>query len=189
MDATIATKRCNLCNEIKPITEFFTRAGRSDLFTKCKPCFSIYRKEKSLKRREIDTKLGVTEKECRGCHKVKSLQDFYPFVGGVYGRAAQCKKCSREFKRKYDDRPRKTDRRRGYIAEDKSEKQCSTCKVIMPISEFYPNKSRPGGFSSSCKECGYRTRVGRKLKVVYDERASGSRILYRSEEHTSELQS
>jgi len=34
-----------------------------------------------------------------------------------------------------------------------SEKHCSRCDRVLPISEFYPDASRKSGFASSCKEC------------------------------------
>lgn len=32
-------------------------------------------------------------------------------------------------------------------------KQCSTCRVILPLSEFYKDKSKPDGYKSVCILC------------------------------------
>lgn|SRR5262245_45947025 len=34
-----------------------------------------------------------------------------------------------------------------------TEKYCSSCKLIKPVSEFYRRRDRPNGYVSKCKPC------------------------------------
>ena len=45
-------------------------------------------------------------------------------------------------------------------------RQCSKCKVVKPLSDFYKRKGRPSGVHSQCKECIKKNRKQEYVKIT-----------------------
>lgn len=48
-------------------------------------------------------------------------------------------------------------------------KYCTHCHTEKPVDEFYPNKTKPGGLSTYCKECTKELQRGYSKKA-YDKK-------------------
>jgi hypothetical protein len=53
--------------------------------------------------------------------------------------------------------------------DDTKTKYCGHCHTEKPISEFYTNKSKPGGLATYCKECTKELQRGYSKKA-YDKK-------------------
>jgi hypothetical protein len=123
-------------------------------------------------------KIPVEFKTCTKCGLTKPLADFHTDKRLISGLRADCKDCERkrhqEWKEKNPDyypnhyrtkhglsnRAWKVKKREyeerinsGEITIPDSHKLCTTCWKILPLSEFYKNRKRPGGISHRCKIC------------------------------------
>lgn len=93
------------------------------------------------------------EKRCPKCDTVKPAAEFSKNKSTQDGRQAYCKGCFSDIPRK----PRmgshtQTRIRRALLLVD-GLKDCCTCKVVKPISEFYKNAKSPDGLCYPCKDC------------------------------------
>jgi 5-methylcytosine-specific restriction endonuclease McrA len=93
----------------------------------------------------------VSQLECTHCHETKPLTDFYTNVGSG-GRIIphrQCKACEWEIlkARRAAKRPPKPE------PVVRTEKPCSVCKVVKPLSEFGKDKHMKDGLLCACKAC------------------------------------
>lgn len=98
------------------------------------------------------------EFECYKCKtsKVLNSQNFYRKNNTKTGFATQCKKCKSAYHKEY--RIRKIKQNKEYIKNNKNkinEVQCTTCKIIKPLSSkyFYKDEMRKTGFKHICKSC------------------------------------
>lgn len=108
----------------------------------------------SAKIKIIDNKLF-----CRKCQETKDVSFFYTSDSRECGYASHCKEC--ESKRHKKEGP-KIVRVSKSICFDNETKSCITCNNIFPISKFYKNCERKGGYINECKEC--NTKRWRKSK-------------------------
>lgn len=88
---------------------------------------------------------AVLKKMCKSCNALVDRSLFWKRGDGLF---ANCIPCEKERNR---ERIRKRTANGPTLSV--SEKKCSTCKEVKPIEDFYKDRNRPTGRSSSCKPC------------------------------------
>lgn len=90
----------------------------------------------------------MEEKTCKRCGEVKPISEFYwdkrdnrPF--------ARCKTCCYEVQTEY----RKNGPKPKPDVKNRTERACSACKVVKPLSGFHKRSDKPDGHSYVCKVC------------------------------------
>lgn len=132
-------KRCNICKEIKPLTEFYrNRTVRDGYHGACKICHRISSRE--VIQRNISKLESQNTKECIRCKQNKLLIDF-PKDNGYYRNV--CKECKNQ------------ERRERVPGEIKilNEKRCPACRIVKSIQEFNLNPQRRDGHATYCRDC------------------------------------
>ena len=86
------------------------------------------------------------EKSCTKCNLVKPLEDFFPAIEHVDGRQNRCKECVKTFQTEYIENKRKTE-------EIPLEKQCSHCKLIKSLDQYYTDNNLFDKKGTKCKDC------------------------------------
>lgn len=143
-DGMIGThKKCGKCLFLKPKERFDKCASRKDgVSTYCKRCLRV----KRIHHKERLPKLELeAERTCQECNKVKQVKDFNHNSAYIDGYSGSCKQCTVE--RAYDEG------RIGKHEEPKSEKTCTRCKELKPITEFSTNRRHIDGIEKLCKPC------------------------------------
>ena len=74
---------------------------------------------------------GVEKHRCRGCGKLKPVTEFYRNGKYVHYLCKPCYKFAVVQRRKI---------REGRMPPEQGEKYCSTCRRLLPITEFYVNR-------------------------------------------------
>jgi len=102
----IVSKTCTKCNEIKTLDNFAeNKEGLGNRRAKCLKCHNkVYASTKDydvrkLTRVTLETREGVSGKECTICGKWNSLEDYAKDTRGLGGRESRCKACVAEFGR------------------------------------------------------------------------------------------
>jgi very-short-patch-repair endonuclease len=89
----------------------------------------------------------LTDKPCYTCKIVKPLEDFHNARENRDGRENICKIC-REIRQKEIVEEKKKSLPENYI-----EKECSVCKEIKPLANFFRDKQKWDGYALKCKVC------------------------------------
>jgi hypothetical protein len=102
----IVSKTCTKCDEIKTLEHFAeNKEGLGRRRAKCLKCNNkgyastkdyIVRKTKRVK---LETRDGVSGKECTSCSHWKALEDYAKDKTGLGGKEAKCKTCRTEYGR------------------------------------------------------------------------------------------
>lgn len=97
----LGSKRCPRCSSLKPVADFGRNRSTSDGLQKhCRQCRAQLHDETFDDRKAKAQQLVAgTTKECRTCHEVKDLNEYYVSVSAKDGRLNQCKECVKERKR------------------------------------------------------------------------------------------
>jgi len=107
---------------------------------------STEHKKRLIKNPTLDDK-----KSCTKCNVVKPLEDFFPASDHVDGKQNKCKECAKSSQAEYIENKRKTE-------EIPTEKQCSNCKVIKLLDQYYTDNNAFDKKGTKCKDC---------VKLVY----------------------
>lgn len=91
----------------------------------------------------------VATKVCKCCGKELPLTEYYKNSATKDGHDNKCKKCRNKQIAEYDAKHKK----KKNNMEEGTLRVCSTCHKKLPLSEFYKNRSRPGGHEYVCKSC------------------------------------
>jgi hypothetical protein len=92
----VPEKKCSLCNETKPASEFSRmRKASSGLCAWCKKC-NCQRTLISYRERPALTEPRVQSKRCSSCKVVKPADAFHGWRKGPDGLQGYCKACSAE---------------------------------------------------------------------------------------------
>ena len=133
-EETTDFKVCYVCNEEKPLTEYYNKLENVDgKEGSCKKCYSKYKKQLKEEKdaREIIVRLEGTKK-CRTCLEIKEFKNFAKHGTSKDGYGYECIDCKN-------------------IKNDKVEtKRCNKCRITKNINEY--NKFRLG-YTHDCKEC------------------------------------
>lgn len=118
--------------------------------------------------------MGIPDnKTCTRCEQSKSLALFGNEKNGKYGKASRCKECMKIYAKEYKAREGKAEmyaklnaasylRRRdakrvesGWTPKEvpTTEKMCSICGEVKPLSDYHNDKSSPTGKGYYCKIC------------------------------------
>ncbi len=95
------------------------------------------------------------DKKCTNCESVFPVSSFYKNKTKKCGYHTECKTCSIKREKEY----RLTGSSKRKIKKQKVNplnKKCNRCQQIMPITQFYPRRSREAGISAFhrfCKDC------------------------------------
>lgn len=138
-------RQCAKCKKVKYLTEYHkSKQDKHGYKTECKECRNKYSKQKRVEAGGTNHIDRSTETDLlKICTKCKELKDRKGFNSSVW-----CNDCNRTYHReKYGYIPRIIP-----IITDK-EKQCTTCKVLKPFSEFSPSIRGKLKLASSCKPC------------------------------------
>lgn len=102
-------------------------------------------------------------KTCRTCSVEQPLSDFYKAPSGRDGYNATCKKC---IKAKYLGKTKYEKKLPAKVSSWKSSggKECSVCKVLLPLSHFAKSKNGIFNVNSICRSC-----TSNRHKIWYNE--------------------
>jgi hypothetical protein len=152
-------KKCSKCGEWKPTEEFYKNTASNDgLQRRCISCDQKHDKERFSERRKqyrlthpikhIDT----THRVCKRCKIYKPIEEFWRDRSNkTYGRMSICIECKKELD-EINEYPRIVKRKVKYLNR-LGFLTCLTCGTEKPLSEFYKDKSRKGGYRLQCKTC------------------------------------
>ena len=164
-------KQCTKCKKWKDESEFSKQLSRKDgLRSWCKKCVSEYshkyyrRNRKSVKKHYSYEEChrvvkGVKEKRCTKCKKWKDESEFSKQRTSKDGLRPWCKKCEREYTRKYygiDGKPVKKYYRyeeSHRVVNGTKEKRCPRCRKWKAESKYYKRHRSKDGLMGWCKEC------------------------------------
>jgi len=104
----------------------------------------------------------IQMKKCTRCRIEKELGTFHKAKRGLLGRRSSCIKC---------EKARKEKRQKKVITI----KQCSKCRKVLSVEQFYKNQNSPDNFMAACKECINRRckeylRKNRKKRNAYERK-------------------
>jgi len=122
-------------------------------------------------------------KQCTKCKKRKDESEFRKNRSRKDGLSLRCKKCVREYSRRYYRKNRGTVKR--YFRYEEShrtidgvkQKRCSKCKKWKDKSKFGKDRSHKDGLGYDCKDC---VRVDNRER--YKKEGKGLKTYYRYEE-------
>ncbi len=97
-------------------------------------------------------------KHCTKCRKQKDESEFSKNRNNKDGLRFWCKKCEREYKRRYYKKNRGPAKylryeKRHRVVDGVKQKRCSRCKKWKAEREFYKDRVRKDGLKFRCKEC------------------------------------
>jgi len=165
------TKKCNKCEQTRPITEFKLASGyKLGVFNICKLC--------TAKPKTIKKVIPEDHKECTYCKKVKIKTCFGLRNASKDGLCPLCKECKslkdkqlRDSKTKFCHVCKKPaiDKRKGNFACELcceiidnigqssaiclNFKKCNTCKNVKHLTDYTVNKAIYCGYDNKCKSC------------------------------------
>lgn len=149
---------CTRCHQILPITEFppeyVLRDKPRPLCRRCKKERHKALAERWEKERAVRTD-RPSSKECKGCHRFKSLSAFNISLDYKDGLHSHCKSC---VTKKSEELKQRWKKDRNQVALPK-EKLCTRCYRVFPIAQFYSNVSTKQGVDNICKECLRKQRI------------------------------
>lgn len=160
-------KRCSLCKELKPVSEFYSlhRSGHGLYNNTCKACD----KQKAIERRDKIEERGyinVEYKMCSRCGQTKPIDSFGIGRSNNDGHNSWCKLCVKEYcKSRYKPKPPRVS------AIDYSEdgtpigRTCTKCGQYKPARDF--STVRNNKLNSWCHQC---VSLIEKSKRHYSER-------------------
>ncbi|KAL0041929.1 hypothetical protein WJX79_009068 [Trebouxia sp. C0005] len=170
-EVSVVDKHCRACGQIKPSEDFpRNRMNKDGLHSYCKPCQnakcaqyqrnSLAAKQEGRPVAEAPTDVTLpedaftTHKECKACHEVKPLAEYYRSVTNRDGLVSKCKRCMAQSNQRKVTEP------------TVGEKQCSECGQHKPASYFYKNRTNKDGLFGKCKLCSEGTKKERALTEV-----------------------
>lgn len=148
-DKNVIKKSCGSCNLIKPLDKFAKKMGViGNVDTTCIDCSD-------------ESNEYILQKQCIKCKTVKNVECFNACKRSTDGYNHMCIKCAYPVTKedcvdKLNTFVTKNNRQIAIECDKDNNivrKNCSTCKVVKPASEFYKQTGRLGGLSSKCKQC------------------------------------
>lgn len=151
----MSTKKCNACQELKSLDEFYSCSGSKDgKQYKCKICINSINKinrDKNKANKPIAPTPLLSDilKTCRACSETKSIDLYYKDSKQTDGLFKKCKTC-------VDNKIKipKISIIEGGV------KRCSQCQEIKNLDGFYTSKKESCGYRSECIKC--KLEIGRQ---------------------------
>jgi hypothetical protein len=139
---------CNQCNENKPMDDFYDASLLSNYGKICTACKGPnYKSHKARK--------DKSKKQCLTCHRSRPIEEFYD-SRLASGYSTNCKSC-------YEKNLAAKAKRDGPKPRINSNRKCSKCRKVQPISAFYDSglKTQYGVMCKTCKGPGYSEKRAR----------------------------
>lgn len=162
------TKVCSKCKIEKLLDDFHKHKLSKDGHRhECKECVSKIEKDRAEYYK--NNLIIITEKRCSRCNIIKPVSEFNKKSYSKDGYSPACKNCASVLyghKIPYNN-----------IKHDINDtKQCSGCKEIKNINEFYVNTYHKDGLCSRCKQCSdIRTKKYRQNNPAIDRKHQAKR--------------
>jgi len=154
IDLEEGKKTCSMCGERKSLDEFIKDKKQVDGFRgSCKCCSSITRQKSKLKKQEFFIPT-ISEKECKKCYTVKTVEKFTIQVTTKDGYSPLCRDCKNEDSREFLE---KRKREKLYVTPSEI-KKCGHCKEKKPKTEFFSSCRTKDGLRGTCNECEIKLR-------------------------------
>ena len=132
--------------------------------------------EETSQDREVDEEIKVEEskkvrknpdllpqKPCNRCKQIKGLEEYFDANDHIDGKENTCKVCVKERQKEYVEAKRKEE-------EIPSEKNCTSCKIFLPLEKFYKDKTKFDGVGTKCKQCFLKVKEeSSKNKIIISE--------------------
>lgn len=144
-------KPCSVCKSILDVSAFGkSSSAPTGLAHACKACVKEKRDAKHVPVPRTTAILLVKGmKPCHTCRRSLPVDAFHKQASTVSGLASNCKECvAAAFRKKYVPTPRTT----AILVVD-GRKPCSTCRRLLPVSEFGRDSNTSTGLSYSCRSC------------------------------------
>jgi len=140
-------KRCRVCNQSKPLSEFIRDKAYKDGYrTECKQCKNE-RMNRYLESWKSSRTKPPVEKRCKQCKNVKSISEFCKDRYYKDGYHHICKSCQSKRRKEMITRWEKQKSR------EPESKTCTKCCRTLQISQFTRSVNSKDGFDSICKTC------------------------------------
>jgi hypothetical protein len=142
-------KTCSMCEDRKSLDEFIKDNRTPDGFNyNCKSC-SIVKRSKSKDKKEKTFIPTISEKKCKKCCIVKSVQEFPIQITTKDGYSPLCRDCKNLESREFIEKRKKE---KLYVSPNEI-KKCCVCKEEKSITEFYSSINTRDGVRGNCIEC------------------------------------
>ena len=103
------------------------------------------------------------QKPCNRCKQIKGLEEYFDANEHIDGKENTCKVCVKERQKEYVEAKRKEE-------EIPTEKNCTSCKILLPLEKFYKDKTKFDGVGTKCKQCFLKVREeSSKNKTIISE--------------------
>jgi len=154
-------KLCRKCNELLPVDKFGkTNKIKSGYKSWCHLCENPYVKKLP------SSKVVDGHKMCTKCNKLLSVDKFHLNTSVKSRLNSHCIDCCTVPKKVREPKviiPKIKEVKPPRIVDGKC--VCSTCKVLLPVDDFYVDKKRKEGLTYDCKVCKLtKNKKSRELK-------------------------
>ena len=102
--------------------------------------------EEPRKKKVIKNPLKLPEKPCTVCNVTKPLEEFHFAKDHTDGRENRCKVCATRLQEEHIKNKRETE-------DIPQEKECTQCKEVFPLTNFYVDAQKFDGRGTKCKDC------------------------------------
>lgn len=167
-------KCCTNCNQEKLIEDFPFIKDIQQFNAQCKECISIknkiWRENRIIQIKETD---NGQEKQCNICKEIKLISEFnFRKDNGCFKN--YCKICQSIKNKIWRDLRIPLVKK---FDEDNDLQQCTKCKIIKPLKEFYFRKDS-GSYRTDCKNCMNENKKSFRLEHI--EEIQEYQIIYRN---------
>lgn len=160
----VTTKQCVECRETRPLDAFTTIKGSFlGKHNQCNTCLAIRatnaRRAKGIppKQPMIVVQAGITTRPCSRCKVVKELTAFDKNPSGYMGHDSDCAECKRKrgelYRRGKGIRPAREVPILTDSGGNPTDRECSRCQKMLPLSQFNKHISAYLGVHPYCKSC------------------------------------
>jgi len=105
----------------------------------------------------------LPQKPCNRCKQIKGLEEYFDANEHIDGKENTCKVCVKERQKEYVEAKRKEE-------EIPTEKNCTSCKILLPLEKFYKDKTKFDGVGTKCKQCFLKVKEeSSKNKIIISE--------------------
>ena len=114
------------------------------------------------KKRELKNPFLLDTKECFICNLKKPLESFYIAKEHTDGKENSCKECVKIRQKEFIENKRKTE-------EIPKEKECTNCKKILPLDDYFVDNEKFDRKATKCKICVLEVRNSNKKYLEITE--------------------
>ena len=173
-------KRCGRCKAVKPVTEFYPDASRTDgRKNSCIICSNAWtaawcaRNKSRVAERISQTPHVPTPpdtKQCSRCHEFKPLDRFAINLRYRNGVTGWCRDCRREYSAEYDQQ------RKANVRTPPDVIRCVACGLDKPSGDFSKKASNALGVRTRCNQCRRQLEWQARPKEERSQRAQEGKL-------------